>query len=178
MPSSLRSSVLSVSLGMFLVAVGPVPAVAAEPTALPARAVFERFRSLEGAWKGASTKGWTDDVSFKTIAGGSVVVENSFDAHPGKTMLTTYQMDGDDLTLTHYCVAKNQPRLRATEFSDDGRSVTFTFAGGGNLANRNRGHMDKATFRFDDADHVTTRWTWYQDGAEKWLEEIRLERKR
>ena len=40
-----------------------------------------------------------------------------------------------------------------------------------------RGHMDKALFRFEDPDHVTTRWTWYQNGAEQWMEEIRLERK-
>ena len=178
MPSSLSRSVLLVFLGLSLVAPSPEPAVAAEPAASPARAMFDRFRALEGTWEGTSTKGWKDDVSFKTIAGGSVVVENSFDAHPGETMLTTYQMDGNDLTLTHYCVAKNQPLLQATEFSDDGRAVTFTFAGGGNLADRNRGHMDKAKFRFDDADHVSTRWTWYQDGSEKWLEEIRLERKR
>lgn len=144
----------------------------------PARAMFERFRALDGAWHGESTKGWKEDLSFRTIASGSVVVETSFDAHPGETMLTTFHMDGADLTLDHYCVAKNQPHLKATEFSEDGRSVTFTFAGGGNLADRNRGHMDKAVFRFEDADHVTSRWTWYQDGTEKWLEEIRLVRKR
>ncbi len=148
------------------------------PSPPPARAMFDRFKTLEGAWDGRSTKGWTDSVTFRTIAGGSVVVESSFDAHPGETMLTTYQMDGGDLTLTHYCVAKNQPHLKATEFSEDGRSVTFTFAGGGNIEDRNRGHMDKALFRFDDLDHVTTRWTWYQNGAEQWMEEIRLERKR
>jgi hypothetical protein len=37
--------------------------------------------------------------------------------------------------------------------------------------------MDKAVFRFEDADHVTTRWTWYQDGQERWMESIRLTRK-
>ena len=37
---------------------------------------------------------------------------------------------------------------------------------------------NKALYRFEDADHVTSRWTWYQDGTEKWLEEIRLVRKR
>ena len=74
-------------------------------------------------------------------------------------------------------VFSTQPRLRATEISADGRTITFTFAGGGNLADRNRGHMDSAVFRFEDADHVSSRWTWYQDGKERWLEEIRLERR-
>jgi hypothetical protein len=37
--------------------------------------------------------------------------------------------------------------------------------------------MDAAVFHFEDADHVTTRWTWYQDGRQRWMEEIRLTRK-
>src|SRR5262249_44177682 len=32
---------------------------------------FEKFRSLEGTWRGESTRGWSEDVSFKSIAGGS-----------------------------------------------------------------------------------------------------------
>ncbi len=147
------------------------------PALTPARAAFERFQKLEGTWRGESTKGWKEDVSFRTIAGGSTVVETSFDAHPDETMLTLFAMDGERLRLTHYCVAKNQPRLEATSFEDGGKTVTFTFVDGGNLPSRDRGHMDAAVFRFEDADHVTTRWTWYQDGKERWLEEIRLTRK-
>jgi hypothetical protein len=143
-----------------------------------ARAAYARFQGLEGAWRGESTKGWTEDVTFRPIAGGSAVVETSFDAHPGETMLTLFALDGERLRLTHYCVAKNQPRLEATSFEENGRVVTFTFLDGGNLSSRDQGHMDRAVFRFEDADHVTTQWTWYQDGREKWLEEIRLTRKR
>lgn len=144
----------------------------------PARAAYERIRGLEGAWVGESTKGWTEEVTFRAIAGGSAVVETSFDAHPGETMLTLFAMDGDRLRLTHYCMAKNQPRLEATAFDEGGRVVTFTFVDGGNLPSRDRGHMDKAVLRFEDDDHVLARWTWYQDGQERWLEEIRLTRKR
>ena len=148
------------------------------PSGTPARAAYERFQALEGVWKGESTKGWTEDVSFRVIAAGSAVVETSFDAHPNETMLTLFAMDGEKLRLAHYCVAKNQPRLEATAFEEGGRSVTFTFLDGGNLPSRERGHMDRAVFRFEDADHVTARWTWYADGQERWLEEIRLTRKR
>lgn len=143
-----------------------------------ARTAYQRFQGLAGTWKGSSTKGWVEDVSFKVIAGGSAVLETSFDAHPGETMVTLIHMNGDELDLTHYCVAKNQPHLRATRFEDEGRVVTFTFVDGGNLPSRDKGHMDKAVFRFEDADHVTTRWTWYQNGQEKWMEDIRLERRR
>lgn len=152
------------------------------PPPVPPRAAvlqaFERLKGLEGEWRGRSTKGWTDTSTFRVIAGGSVVTETSFDAHPGETMLTAFHLDGDRLLLTHYCVARNQPRLVASVIADGGKAITFTFLDGTNLRSRDQGHMDKATFRFDDPDHVTTRWTWYQDGVERWLEEIAMERVR
>ena len=147
----------------------------ADPT--PARLAFEQFKSLQGKWNGRSTKGWEEQVTYKTIAGESVVVGTSFDAHPNETMLTLFHLDGDRLMLTHYCVAKNQPRLVATQFADDGKTITFEFLDGTNMPTRNRGHMDKVIFRFLDNDHVSSRWTWYQDGKERWMEEITLERK-
>jgi hypothetical protein len=142
----------------------------------PARAAFERFKKLEGRWRGRSTKRWEEEITYKTIAHGSVVVGTSFDAHPNETMMTMFHLDGDRLMLTHYCVARNQPRLVATSFADGGSTVTFTFLDGTNLTSRDRGHMDKVVFRFLDDDHITSRWTWYQDGKERWLEEIRSER--
>lgn len=144
----------------------------------PARAAFDRFKRLEGQWIGESTKGWKETISYKVIAGGTVVVGTSFDAHPNETMMSMFHLDGDRLMLTHYCVAKNQPRLVATSFEEDGRKITFTFLDATNLPSRDRGHMDKAVFRFIDDDHVTSRWTWYQDGKESWMEEITLARKK
>lgn len=90
--------------------------------------------------------------------------------------MTMFHLDGDRLMLTHYCVAKNQPRLLATSYSEDGNTITFTFLDGTNLPTRDRGHMDKAIFRFIDDNHVTSQWTWNENGKESWMEEIRLER--
>jgi len=161
-----------------LLAAALLPAEESGADATPASLAFDRFRQLAGTWHGESTKGWKEELRFQTIAGGSAVVETSLEAHPGETMLTVFVLDGDRLRLTHYCVAKNQPRLEATSFEEEGRQVTFTYLDGGNLPSRDRGHMDKAVFRFEDPDHVTSRWTWYQDGKERWLEEIRLTRSR
>jgi GH24 family phage-related lysozyme (muramidase) len=157
-----------------------VVASATTPIAAPANAeaAYERLKALEGSWDGTSSKGWTDQLTFKTIAAGSAVIETSFDAHPGETMVTVFVLDGNRLLLTHYCVARNQPRLVATTIADGGRRVTFTFLDATNLSSRDRGHMDKATFDFVDDDHFTTRWTWYQDGKESWMEEIRMTRRR
>jgi hypothetical protein len=161
----------TIALASVLVVVAPVRG--SDPsTADKARTAFERLKSLAGTWEGRSTKGWVETLRYQVIAGGSVVLESSFEAHPGEQMATVFHMDGDRLMLTHYCVAKNQPRLEATAFEDDGRTVVFTFVDGGNIPTRDRGHMDKAVFHFDSPDRVTSRWTWYQDGKEKWMEEI------
>jgi hypothetical protein len=116
-------------------------------------------------------------VTFEAIARGSVVLETSaFDAHPGERMVTAFHMDGERLLLTHYCVAGNQPRLIATAFDDGGRRVTFEFLDGTGLASRDQGHMDKAVFEFGEDRRLSSRWTWYQAGSERWLETITLER--
>jgi hypothetical protein len=87
-------------------------------------------------------------------------------------MVTMYHMDGEHLMLTHYCMAKNQPRMRATEISEDGKSVIFTFLDGTNLPSRDKGHMDKAVFHFDGPDAMRSQWTFYANGKEQWMEEI------
>ena len=159
------------------------PAIAAVQSAAAidveaARRVFDRIKGLEGDRIGKSTKGWTDRGAFRTIAAGSVVMHTSFDAHPNETMVTMIHFDGDALLLTHYCVARNQPRLLATDISDDERTVTFTFLDATNLPARDKGHMDKVVWHFPDEEHYTTQWTWYRDGRESWMEQIEHRRAR
>lgn len=145
-------------------------------SAAESKAVYEKFKSLAGDWNGASTKGWNERLSYKTIANGSAVLESSFDAHPGEEMLTLVHPDGDRLMLTHYCAAKNQPRLVLTQMehgADGGvTGATFEFLDATNLASRDAGHMDKVVFTFNGDDSFTDRWTWYAKGTEAWMEEI------
>ena len=138
--------------------------------------LFERFKQFEGTWIGKSTKGWTDEKTIKVIAEGSVILMTSFDAHPNETMLTLMHLDVNRLLITHYCVAKNQPRLVATKLDEDGNRVTFEFLDGTNLPSRDKGHMDKAVYRFIDEEKFSAQWTWYQKGSEQWMEEIVNER--
>jgi hypothetical protein len=164
-------------LGAFIILVAASTCAADKPANPNAsKQAYEKFKALAGTWQGKSTKGWNEQIQFNILAGGSAVEERSFDAHPGETMLTIVHMDGDRLMLTHYCAAKNQPRLLATSISADGNTIEFTFLDATNLPSREKGHMDKAVFHFIDDRHFTTKWTWYQDGKEKWLEEIRMER--
>jgi hypothetical protein len=165
------TSILLVLLGWL-----PLPPMTkAAPT--PAQATFERLKKLEGSWTATSTQGWTEQLQLAVIAAGSAVLETSVDAHPGETMATVYHMDGNRLLLTHYCVAKNQPRLQATSFEHDGQDVTFTFLDATNLPNRDHGHMDKVVFHFTDDDHFSAQWTWFENRHEQWLEVITATRK-
>src|SRR5215470_9980190 len=42
------------------------PATPAPEPERSARAAFEKFKALEGRWVGESTRGWKEEVSFKT----------------------------------------------------------------------------------------------------------------
>ena len=89
---------------------------------------FEKFKAMEGVWTGKSTMGWDAVLTYRVIANASVVMEIlDFDAHPDETMVTMYHMNGDKLMLTHYCAAKNQPRMVAKQISEDGTDIRFEY---------------------------------------------------
>ena len=82
-------------------------------------AAYERLKNQHGQWVGKSTKGWTNSETISVIARESAIMKVSHGAHADETMTTMIHMDEDRLILTHYCVAKNQPRLQATSIEDD-----------------------------------------------------------
>ena len=175
MKSSRRKSVFAAAL-VLLISVS-VPASGAEPEADAARLAFEQLKSLAGTWQAESTAGWAEPVTFEVLARGSAVMSRTaFKDAPDRTMVTVFTLDGDRLVLTHYCEARNQPHLAATEISADATSVRFEFVRGGNLPSRDHGHMDQAVYEFAGPDEFSSRWTWYQDGDETWGEEISYRR--
>jgi hypothetical protein len=141
-----------------------------------AKALFERIQTMAGDWVGKSTKGWVETDHIQVIAGGSAVVITSFDAHPKEHMVTMIHLDGERLLLTHYCMAGNQPRLVATSFDAATGTARFEFLDGTNMPSRDKGHMDSVLMRLIDQDHRTERWTWYEKGHERWLEDVDLTR--
>lgn len=145
----------------------------------PAELGYERFKSLAGTWRAESTKGWSEEITIEVIASGSAVMSTTtFRDAPDRKMVTMYSLDGADLVATHYCEARNQPHLMATEITADASTIRFTFVRGGNLASRDEGHMDEAIFRFMDDDEFSSQWTFYRDGGKDWMEEIHYRRLR
>jgi hypothetical protein len=166
---------------MLVAAAAPAAAgteAATNPSSEQVEAAFARFRSLVGEWRARSTVGWTSRTEYRLLGRGTVVMAiSSFDdAPPERDMASAVHRDGGRLLLTHYCEAGNQPRLVATRIAPDGSEVEFEFLDGTGMASREAGHMDRAVFRFLDDGRFTSRWTWYQGGEERWMEEVIHER--
>lgn len=140
-------------------------------------ALFEQIKSLEGTWRGKSTKGWEDTTTFRVIAKGTAVLSTSnFTDSPNEGMATVYIIDSGIVLLTHYCEAGNQPVLEATSIENSGNRITFTFRGGTNLPSRDTGHMDQVILEFVDKGHFTEQWYWYAKGKQTPFEKIMYER--
>jgi len=167
-----------------LVLAAALPAASAQTSAAEERnktapAALEAMKSLEGTWEGLSKDGVPSRTRFEVIAKGTAMVETTeFEAHPDESMVTVYHADGESVLLTHYCIAGNQPRMRLAGFDPATRTARFEFLDGANIPNRDTGHMDSAVFTLTDADHFTTKWSWYQAGKEKWSEELTYSRVR
>jgi len=137
---------------------------------------FDIMKSLAGDWKGPATldppnTGMSSDkplhVSLRVTSRGNAIVhemqEDGTPVDPTKYdhPLTMLYLDGDHLTLVHYCDAGNRPRMIARP-SADGKTVEFDFAdlSGGN----ENGHMYHAVFKVIDANHHTEDWTYMMPG--------------
>ncbi len=136
------------------------PALAAEPTS-----VFEKLKALEGKWEGQRSDGEPAKATYQVFSQGSAVVEN-LTAAADENMVTVYHMDHNDLRLTHYCSAGNQPRLKANSISPDERVVSFEFVDATNLAATSEGHIHSLEITFIGEDRIQQKWTWRANGQE------------
>lgn len=153
----------------------------AAETHSPAAAAFERLKSLAGTWKGVTADDRAATLEVAIIAGGHTVMESyAMDGlghdKPENRMYTLYHLDGEDLMLTHYCVSNNQPRMRADLSGKDSDVLRFQLYDATNLTDPNAGHMYKATIHLVDADHLTTEWTYREQGADAYSVPVTYQR--
>jgi hypothetical protein len=155
------------------VALGIVRLMAAgSPHGIDGAAAFERLKTLQGTWEAAGKDGTTAKTTFELVATGTVLLERySNSAMPGGgQMVTAFHLDGQDLVLTHYCIAKNQPTLKAERFDTATGEIQFEFVRASNLASPNAGHMRRAKYRLADATHFTTEWEFFENGKKTMTE--------
>lgn len=113
-------------------------------------AAFERMKSLVGKWSGESPEMGKMNTEFRLTAGGSVI-EERFGAGTPMEMLSTYYDVNGKLVMTHYCMLRNQPRMRVKKSTAD--SLTFGLAPTPGLNPAKDKHMHAATYTFVDANH-------------------------
>lgn len=136
---------------------------------------FDRLKALEGTWTGMA-HGQPAEVVYKVTSAGSAVVETLF---PGSEheMVSVYHRDGDDVVMTHYCAAQNQPRMRAKN-PGDAASLVFAFDGGTNIDAKTSMHMHDAKFEFNGPDELHAEWTSWNEGKPAETVVFEMKRKR
>jgi hypothetical protein len=151
-----------------LLAGGAGYAADALPGAAPdSLAAFARLKTLVGEWE-ADTANGKAHLSVELIAGGTALVERE-SAEKMPAMLTVYTLDHGRLTLTHYCMAGNQPRMQVRSFNAQTGELQFQFVDGGNMKPTD-GHMHNVTLRLADTRHLNSEWEFYENGQRKMTE--------
>ena len=145
---------------------------AAQNGGVDAAAAFDRLKALQGTWEAAAKNGQKATTTFELVADGTVLMEHYKNpALPGGGhMVSAYHLDGTTLVLTHYCIARNQPTLRADKFDQATGELQFEFLRASNLANESAGHMRRAMYRLDGANAFTTEWEFFQGGKKTMTE--------
>jgi hypothetical protein len=130
-----------------------------------AATAFQKLQSLAGDWQGKDEQGSPVKSNFKPMISNTVVME-TLDAGGMEQMMTLYSVDGNAISLLHYCPTNNQPHMRAIPKSQDAKTLTFSFVDAGNLPSIAVGHEHKMVMEFEDQDHITERWTWQKAGKD------------
>jgi hypothetical protein len=97
---------------------------------------------------------------MRVASGGSVLVHEI--APGGVPEPTMIYLDGDRLTLVHYCEAGNRPRMVARK-SPDQKTVEFNFVD--ISGSPSPAYLHHFVFTVIDADHHTEDWTFMLPGG-------------
>jgi hypothetical protein len=156
----------SLLLTLFLIASTlSIAQTQAAPKAPPtdAQKSFDTMKTLAGTWEGKlsttppapEVQGKVAQVTLKVTSSGNAVMHEI--TIPGREddPITMFYLDGDRLTLTHYCDAGNRPRMTG-KLAPDGKTLDFTFL---DISGEMKYHMHHSTITAIDANHHTEDWT-------------------
>jgi len=129
---------------------------------------FTTMKSLAGDWEGIVTvpeapamSGGKMHLSLRVTSRGHALVHEfqeagtPLDATKYDHPVTMLYVDGDQLTLIHYCDAGNRPRMTG-KMSPDGKAVEFELK---DISGSTEMHMHHSVFTLVDANHHTEDWT-------------------
>jgi hypothetical protein len=152
-----------------------------EASPAPAAEALTRLADLKGEWHGTAT--WTGarsgsypiNAKYSLSGYGSAVVEDLSGDDGVVSMTSVYHLDGDLLRLTHYCGARNQPRLKSERIDNARGEYAFSFVDATNLASWDAPHVHGLELKLIDANHLRVVFLFTAAGKES-RETIELER--
>ncbi|HKV64622.1 MAG TPA: hypothetical protein VJO16_22150 [Candidatus Acidoferrum sp.] len=158
-------------LTVLVLAMGIMPAPS--PAAGTSAEAFEKLKALVGHWETEKTNMAKGTLDLELTSGGTAVLEKFHMVENGKPveMTTLYYLDGDQVKLTHYCMAGNQPTMKGS-YSADAKTITFDLVSISNLKTAADGHMHHAVYTFIDNDHFKTTWTFRKDQKDTFTEDV------
>src|SRR5215470_18955330 len=135
----MKTLIKALGLLALSVAILPVRANAAPGSGVDA---FEKLKALVGHWETDKTNMNKASLDLELTSGGTAVLEKSHMVENGKSveMITLYYLDGDQVKLTHYCMAGNQPTMAGT-YDASTKTIKFNFVSVSNLKTPDAGHM-------------------------------------
>jgi len=174
----MKRSVYALVASAYLLFVGLSMAYGAEGSMAPYSGSkgFERMKELVGAWEGTSNmskEGAKVRIEYRLSSGGSSVVETLFPGTPHE-MVSVYFDNKGQLTMTHYCALRNQPRMKLQKA--DAQNMSFMFTGGTNIDPKKDTYMRSLTITFVDKNHIIEKWTSFEAGKEKEISVFELSR--
>ena len=126
---------------------------------------LERLKSLAGTWGAA---GGAEDappgtkMTYRVTAGGTAVEEVEFGGTPHE-MVTLFTLDHGRLCLTHYCMLGNQPHMEL-QASSTADTLVFDLTSLGDGDPGKDMHMHHAEITLADANHMSSKWTLWNEG--------------
>jgi hypothetical protein len=124
---------------------------------------FEHLTSLVGQWTGVQD-GVDITLTYTLTADGSTLMEE-FRPAKGPVMMTMFTVDGDHLIATHYCSAGNQPQMVTQPITEpQNKTLVFSLVHITGMNTSEDWHNTGLEVLFDDADHLTQKWTYLYKG--------------
>jgi hypothetical protein len=134
---------------------------------------FDKLKSLAGHWETDKTNAQKATLDLELTAGGTAMLEKFRLLENGQPveMTTLYFLDGDQLKLTHYCVAGNQPTMKGL-YAPETKTITFELASISNLKSPDDGHVYHAVMTFIDKDHFRATWKFRKEQKDAFTEDM------
>jgi hypothetical protein len=159
-------------LSVLVLSVGIIPVTAnARPGS--GNEAFEKLKALVGHWETDKSNMNKASLDLELTSGGTAVLEKFHMVENGNPveMTTLYYLDGDQVKLTHYCMAGNQPTMKGS-YAPETKTITFDLVSISNLKSPDDGHMHHAVYTFIDNDHFKTTWTFRKEQKDAFTEDV------